>query len=742
MGILDSARRAGRWAFPALSKVADQADQVDEHQRALVPPPFFPQSVRSGLATGSTLQPDARRLLEFGVKGTQATATNAIADRISTLELQVDRRDRDADGNRIWMADPDDPIQDLFDWPNPFLGVDDLLWLIGYHLNHTGEAYLIKVGNQAGATRELWPVSPAAMEKRRGSSNPIEGFIFHGLAGEQSYRPDEVIWIFKPDPSTIWDGMGTLGPQVKTFDAGQFIDDTLREHFKNDARPRSFLELAKTDATLGGGGPSEGEKRAFEKWWASNYNRRTGEMRGLPAWIPQHWTLKELSGVSDFTELQSVRALMRDEILMANKVPRSILGDVVDANRAAAETNQYVFDRHAILPLTGFISRALTRGLTDGRTRRVSFVPFVSENAETRLAEEAQDLTTGVRSVNQVLGDRGRDPVDWGEFPRGSFGDVPYNPTAEPLGDDGDGEESESDLETPPEGDDDERGDQAANVRRQAPAQLGLSVQRAASYFAPDAEWSRVLQRDAQFVPAFRRGMRSVFRAQRDAIRDTIDLQTLELQRSIGGADYMRIDGLDDLFGSSDFTRLFEFWTEPVRRSAAQATAENVLAGLGVEAALSFDQAAEEILRGDGATMVQFVNQKTKTDIRAQLVKGLQDGDSLKKLGQRVNSVFEGASRSRALTIARTEILGAVQGGQLIGYEQSGVVESKRWNHSRLKNERPWHRALDKSVVAKTATFDLDGEPAAAPGVGAGGTSLSPRNRVNCRCFLTPVLEA
>jgi hypothetical protein len=38
-------------------------------------------------------------------------------------------------------------------------------------------------------------------------------------------------------------------------------------------------------------------------------------------------------------------------------------------------------------------------------------------------------------------------------------------------------------------------------------------------------------------------------------------------------------------------------------------------------------------------------------------------------------------------------------------------------------------------------TFDLDGELAEAPGIGAGHSQLSAGNSINCRCFVTPVLE-
>jgi capsid portal protein len=55
----------------------------------------------------------------------------------------------------------------------------------------------------------------------------------------------------------------------------------------------------------------------------------------------------------------SVLEHFRDKILSANGVPGSIVGLVQDVNRAAAETNQFIFENTTIKPIADLIANAL-----------------------------------------------------------------------------------------------------------------------------------------------------------------------------------------------------------------------------------------------------------------------------------------------------------------------------------------------------------------------------------------------
>jgi hypothetical protein len=98
--------------------------------------------------------------------------------------------------------------------------------------------------------------------------------------------------------------------------------------------------------------------------------------------------------------------------------------------------------------------------------------------------------------------------------------------------------------------------------------------------------------------------------------------------------------------------------------------------------------------------------------------------------------------RAHARTIARTEIARATQTAQLTAFEKSEVVPRKRWNTSLDALVRDSHQ-IDGQTVFLHEQFELNPsdqvgvEYADAPGVG----DLSAANVINCRCFVTPVVE-
>ena len=88
-----------------------------------------------------------------------------------------------------------------------------------------------------------------------------------------------------------------------------------------------------------------------------------------------------------------------------------------------------------------------------------------------------------------------------------------------------------------------------------------------------------------------------------------------------------------------------------------------------------------------------------------------------------------------ALPIARTEIAAAVQEAQVEGYAQTGVVERKMWNTSLDATVRDSH-VIEGQTVGLHDSFRLaNGQAASAPAA----ADLPPGDRINCRCFLTPI---
>jgi SPP1 gp7 family putative phage head morphogenesis protein len=394
--------------------------------------------------------------------------------------------------------------------------------------------------------------------------------------------------------------------------------------------------------------------------------------------------------------------LWQDEMLMAFGTPRSVLGKVVSGDRSSAETNQYVFDKHTILPLATLIADALSHQLAPDfdPSLFVEFEEFVSEDKTFELELEKSDLDRKVKSINMVLTDRGLDPVEWGEEPVGKLGEVPYDGTGG--------------FALPPSGDGAIVDDEPEPVSEPGePEDLEPEEPRSRStseFFSPRAEWDRQVAREQKFMPAFAKEIRLIFKAHPDDPR---------------------------------WARLFKLRVEPIRETAFLEILSETLSGLGFEEFIFSDQMKLQ-LKQHGAQLVKHAGRTTKRRISEALVKGTEEGEGVNQIAKRIRKVFAERTRHHAVTIARTEIGKAATAAHKDSYEIAGV-EQNRWNTSLDDAVRESHGGasgggVNGQVRDIREPFVLDdGELADGPRVGAGGTELSAGNSINCRCFLTPV---
>ncbi len=737
---------------------------------------FHPETRFVGLGS----QPKPEALLRESI-GWADIAVRAVANRIASLHFVVKVRDELA---------PDHPLQLLLDRPSPLFSRSNTLRLLTNYVLNLGDSYLLKVRDGIGTPVELWPM-PAHLVQ----PIPIGGLVpiyrvTVGRGRQIEIPANEIIRAWLPDPETLYTGEGYLGPQALTVDADKFSEETLRAHFEHDATPRTVISGDK-DAVS----PTIPEIDAYSESWVQRYSRRLGRNRGAPAWLPAGFTLQELSALGGITELNALRAQNRDKLLMTFGVPRSIVGDVVDANRAAAETNQFVFDVHTVSPLTDLISEALTFQLARtefGPDVTVEFAQFVARDKDFELRARESRLSTKFASVNMEREEMGEDPVEWGALPVGTLADVPYTGETfdfEPI--DGD-DRARVDLDARPARPDPalyntESSFMAACVpqvisegksQEQAVAQCS-SIWKNRSLEAKAAtlarmEWLRVVNRERRFIPRFARLMASVFVAQeretiaalRDAglgkrgVRHDKDALTwANGERDLSDEQILGI--IDSLFGRDDaFEDLFDKRVEPLRKRAFMEAAEDAVATAATLTGLTFEpfvlaEASARILAGQAASLRTLVNEFTlkrlASEITSELAEGAVLGESAAKRARRIEAVVGQTmriQRKRSLRIARTEMLKATQSAQIEGFQSTGVIAGKRWNTSQDVAVRDQHR-IDGTQVPLTGNFALPGsddgkvpaELASAPGVGVDGGRLSAANAVNCRCFLTPVVD-
>jgi HK97 family phage portal protein len=150
------------------------------------------------------------------------------------------------------------------------------------------------------------------------------------------------------------------------------------------------------------------------------------------------------------------------------------------------------------------------------------------------------------------------------------------------------------------------------------------------------------------------------------------------------------------------------------------------------------DPLAEEWLRGkDRDYWNDTVGATTKKLLSEKLAKVMEEGPSWKKLTAAVNEVMDGRIKSSAMTIARTETLGAYSSAADIVRTDLGVNE-KEWLSTLDARTRTTHAMAHGQKVAQNGLFHVGDSNLRYPGDPAG----SAREIVNCRCTAVSIMES
>jgi len=131
--------------------------------------------------------------------------------------------------------------------------------------------------------------------------------------------------------------------------------------------------------------------------------------------------------------------------------------------------------------------------------------------------------------------------------------------------------------------------------------------------------------------------------------------------------------------------------------------------------------------------------------IVAEVERGIQEGLALERVRDEIQLILTASGtpywRNRAMTVARTETIGAVNAGVFRSAQQEAEVRGdpapfKQWISTVDDRTRPTHKAADKQRTLLSEPFRVGGANLMFPGDPRG-----PANEViNCRCSLLPVV--
>jgi SPP1 gp7 family putative phage head morphogenesis protein len=129
------------------------------------------------------------------------------------------------------------------------------------------------------------------------------------------------------------------------------------------------------------------------------------------------------------------------------------------------------------------------------------------------------------------------------------------------------------------------------------------------------------------------------------------------------------------------------------------------------------------------------INRITQNLIGQTLAEGVLEGEGIVLLSERIQAVFEAASKRRSRTIARTEVNASANFTNIEAFRQSGIVERKQWIATLDDRVREAHDDLDGVIENLDTDFDWQGNTADRPGAFGIG-------ELDINCFLPYTGEA
>ena len=234
-----------------------------------------------------------------------------------------------------------------------------------------------------------------------------------------------------------------------------------------------------------------------------------------------------------------------------------------------------------------------------------------------------------------------------------------------------------------------------------------------------------------------------------DVIADILQQQEKVIIANINKADYKDEDVFDEnnwneklyilmrplilksiMKGANDEKEYIEEQANRQRRSVTKEPK--------VQFAFDIDTDTSEFqhyLDNEGMKHAKGINKKTAKELNAILLASRNEGVGAKVIADRITQ--RGIlSKARALKVARTETVSAVNFGHLQSAKQSQVVTGKRWLAALDESTRETHEFAHRQERKLGEEFIVGGDSMLAPAQGS-----LPEENVNCRCTMTDVLD-
>jgi len=656
-------------------------------------------------------------------------AASVIGEEIAKLKFRLFQISKDGTHEEIFDHD----LLNLLSMVNPYQTAWELKFMLGVHMSLVGDAYWLMDGvdNATQTPKGLYPLIPAYMKIKTGEfPNLIQQYEYRVGTKKYTYKPEQVLHFRYPNPLNMLEGFGVVQGIANWIDADNYAMEFNRRFFLNGAKVGGFLEseTARSQEML------DYMKKSFEALFKGVDNA----YRVVA--LPKGTSFKEAANTRKDMDFVDGQRLMRDAIIAGFRVPRTALGITDDVNRANAEATDYVFASRTIKPkyelICSFLNAFLVPRYGDGLY--LGYDDPVPRNRELELNElKAVTNNQAILSINEAREEyAGLGPIENGDNVL-----IDFNKT--PLG-----------------------------APKQSPKEYQPKI-RNAEVKQPLKKPSPIKETSSKVAEAVVETIKALSEERQQAVKTILDFSHDEYEEKVWQKFVTRLEPYQkklmetvrsfnarqksevlqrvfDLIKAIDPSQLFD---EHQWNNELVAVVDPILTDLTLTEGIAageligysdfrLTRQVREALDHAMELLARSYNQTTLQLLKDTLEQGLEQGDSLPELRDRVEQVYGLSDTTRATQVADTETFRVANEATKSSWQQSGVVKTIKWFTAGDELVCEFCAEQDGKVIGIDENFYDKGDTATGRDDGTLNLDYddvgAPPLHTSCRCYIRP----
>ena len=566
---------------------------------------------------------------------------------------------------------------DLLRKPNDVFAGTEFWRLYQMYRDLMGEAFIkldfkSELFKDAKGITEMHLLIPSGVSITRDNNDgSILNYKYNRGVKTQTYEPEEVIRAYSPSPknqlkavSLIVAGRGTLETEMQ-------LRDYQNKVLSNGGRIEGVFKFK---------GKSLTKKQIQEL--KDNYEEQYAGVgkAGKPLFVGGDADYQRVAlNPQELAFLESMNATL-DDICILTEVPKAILSNLTDIKYSNAEESRKIFLQHTIKPLADDLVNNLNEFLIpDNMT--LTYEDLMPEDQEEKRKNLITADTISAMTTNEKRERLNLEPVVGGDEIL-----VPMNKV--PLSSDG-GNLDQNKFQHP-----------LKDLNRR-------KIYKTMSVDKMD-------KREAIMTKI----LKSFFKQQGERVI-----------KALGVDKGFKTKGLEEnIFNMENEIKVSISSFTPALREFLEAEGQETVERVGYNYEFVLDGNAESWLNERVATFSEEINKTTYTELAKTIADSIEAEDTRVDLIKRIEGSFTNMSKTRAFTIARTEVHSATTYGSFNGYKQA-QIPIKIWVSVMDSATRPSHQLLDGEERPIDIPFS---NGLLYPGDPKGSAS----EIINCRCVI------